>query len=166
MGWFWRLVAFFFCREPEQIAISGGMLTENQVSQLEARLQKCSGDLRSRCRVLGYMTQHRFMDPKMAQRRVEHVLWLIEHRPETTFTGSPFCRVMTQEPGYDRVRAAWDRVLAAPDAKPAVIMNAARGFSPPPPNGRRRSEPTSSAESRWHGWGRTVEDHPRVPPRT
>src|SRR5690349_16868109 len=126
MGWLGRLLAFFFCREPEQIAISGVMLTEPQVARLEARLQKRPGELRSRYRVLGYMSHHRFLDPKLPPRRVEHALWFIENRPEMEFTGSPFCEVMVQEPGYDRVLAAWDRLLAVPDASRAVIMNAAR----------------------------------------
>lgn len=129
MGWLSRLLAYFFCREPEQIAISGVMLTESQVARLEARLQKRPGDLRSRYRVLGYMSQHRFLDSKLPPRRVEHVLWFIENRPEMSFTGSPFCHVMAQEPGHDRVVAAWDRVLMAPEVKPELIMNAARFFS-------------------------------------
>ena len=129
MGWFSRLLAFFFCREPEQIAISGAMLTESQVSRLEARLKKHPGDLRSRYRVLGYMMQRRFLEPELAQRRIEHAVWFIENQPDSKFSGSPFCHVMNREPGHDRVLAAWDRILAAPDAKATVIMNAARFFS-------------------------------------
>lgn len=128
MTWLWKLVALF-SREPDQIAISGVMLTEAQVSRLEARLQKRPDDQRSRYRVLGYMTQHRFLNPKLALRRVEHALWFIENRPEMEFTGRPFCQVMAREPGYDRILAAWDRVLSKADVKPAVILNAARYFS-------------------------------------
>jgi hypothetical protein len=36
---------------------------------------------------------------------------------------------MAHEPGYDRVLAAWDRVLATFGTTPAVIINAARFFS-------------------------------------
>jgi hypothetical protein len=129
MGWLWKVLSFFVCREPEQIAISGVMLTQTEISRLETRLLKRPGNLRLRYQVLGYMTQHRFMHPELAQRRLDHVLWFIENQADMNFTGSPFCNVMAQEPGYDRVLAAWERMLASADAKPAVIMNAARFFS-------------------------------------
>jgi len=129
MGWWWRLFTSLFSRDPEQLAVLGMMLSEPRVGRLEARLQKRPHDLRSRAQVLGYLMQRRLMDPTLAARRVEHVLWLLENRPEMAFTGSPFCHVMPQEPDYDRVLAAWDRLLANPDARRAVILNAARFFT-------------------------------------
>jgi hypothetical protein len=61
MRWLMRLFSFFFCRKPEQIAISGMTLTESQISRLEARLTTRPGDLLSRYQVLGYMSQLRFI---------------------------------------------------------------------------------------------------------
>ena len=129
MRWLRRLLAFFFFREPEQIAISGSMMTESEVSRLEARLKKHSGDVRARCKILGYTSQHRFLAPKQVDRHIEHALWFIENRPEMPFTGSPFCHLMAREPGYDRVLAGWDQVLKTSGTNPTVIMNAARFFS-------------------------------------
>jgi tetratricopeptide (TPR) repeat protein len=129
MGWLWRLFTFLFSRDPAQLAILGVLRTEAQIARLEARLQKRPDDLRARYQVLGYLSQHRFMNPTLAARRVEHALWFLENRPEMEFTGSPFCHVMPQESGYDRVLAVWDRLLANPDASRTVILNAARVFA-------------------------------------
>lgn len=129
MGWFWKLIAFFCLRAPEQIAVRGAMLSPEEAERLEARLRKRPGDLRSRYKVLGYSTQRRFMDPGLARRRAEHVLWMIEHHPELEFSGSPFCHVLQQEPGSDRVRAAWENAVAAPGVSAAVLQNAARAYA-------------------------------------
>lgn len=129
MAWFRKLIALFFHEDPEQIAIAGTTLSEADVARLENRLRKHPTDVRARYKVLGYMGQHRFMNPELAQRRVDHVLWFIENRPELAFTGSPFCHVMGLEPEYHRVRAAWDNVVAAHDLPTAALRSAARFFS-------------------------------------
>lgn len=70
-------------------------------------------------------------DPKLEERRQEHVFWLIEHRPESMIAGSPEAGILPFDSsgnteGYQHGKELWlDQVNQHPD-KPQILKNAAR----------------------------------------
>src|SRR5882724_2512591 len=74
---------------PEQLAQQGAKLSRAAAQELETQIEKNPEDLTARAKLLGYYW-YQWMQPgeaatKAARRR--HVLWLIEHHPESAVTG-------------------------------------------------------------------------------
>jgi len=68
-------------------------------------------------------------DPALEERREEHILWLIEHHPESSLAGSPEAEIMPRlssrtTDGYQRAKQLWlDQTARNPD-NPAILRNA------------------------------------------
>src|SRR5437667_2113322 len=74
---------------PDQLAQQGSSLSAAAAQELEAQLEKNPEDLAARAKLLGYYW-YQWMRPgevvaKAARRR--HILWLIEHHPESPVIG-------------------------------------------------------------------------------
>jgi hypothetical protein len=70
-------------------------------------------------------------DAKLEERRQEHVFWLIEHRPESEFAGSPDAEIMAIEPmgssdGYRRGKQLWLEQANLHADKAEILKNAAK----------------------------------------
>ena len=67
---------------------SGSDLAPHEVSALEDQLELAPRDVAARARLLGYYSDlARYYDRSARQRRREHILWLIEHAPESEILG-------------------------------------------------------------------------------
>ena len=137
--------------DPVRYALTGIHLSEAKAQALEAKLKENPSDIDSRLKLLGYLMQRQFVRPELGRTRVEHVLWFIEHHPDSEVAGSPLCQVHDpNDPAYQSVCDAWDRIVGRPDVGPNVLMNVARYFSVSDPQRARASlelgetiEPTS-----------------------
>src|SRR3954447_22041962 len=72
-------------QSPEQLVQQGANLSMAAAQELEAQLEKNPEDLSARAKLLGYYW-YEWMKPgeavaKASRRR--HILWLIEHHPES-----------------------------------------------------------------------------------
>lgn len=68
---------------------SGSDLASHEVSALEDQLELDPRDVPARARLLGYYSDlARYYDQSAQQRRREHILWLIEHAPESEILGA------------------------------------------------------------------------------
>jgi hypothetical protein len=109
-------------------------LEESDALRLEQRLAAAPGDLQSRLKLMAY---HRRPDRagrhEDQAKRVRHVLWLIEHHPESELLHSP---VSLFSPGelsaadYNRAVALWNAAGSAKRQDAAVQWNAATFFEP------------------------------------
>src|SRR5437899_13097760 len=74
---------------PEQMVQQGANLSRGAAQELEAQLEKNPEDLTARAKLLGYYW-YQWMQPGEAAAkaaRPRHVLWLIQHHPESPVTG-------------------------------------------------------------------------------
>ncbi len=77
---------------------SGSDLAPHEVSALEDQLELDPRDVPVRARLLGYYSDlARYYDQSARQRRREHILWLIEHAPESEILGAGELGVGTVE---------------------------------------------------------------------
>jgi hypothetical protein len=107
-------------------------LEETDVAWLEQELAANPHNLAARLKLMAY---HRRSDRAGRQedraRRVQHVLWLIEHHPDSELLHSPVSRFSPGElspPDYQRAIALWDAASKAKQGDAAVQWNAAFFF--------------------------------------
>jgi hypothetical protein len=121
---------------PEQIMRLGAKLGAAQALEVEAELEANPEDLAARAKLLGYY-YYQWMAPgeaasKAARRR--HILWLIEHHPESAVTGLSEAAIdqdgtnMADEEGYRQARKLWLALLDSGKGSPAALGNLAKFF--------------------------------------
>ncbi len=98
-------------------------LTQDEVAQLQARLEANPDDLVARGQLLMYYRQQ-------GQRRefVEQLLWIIQNHPESPLAASPL-----PPDEYDQLKPSWEQAVAAHADSPQVLLNAGRFFEPTDP---------------------------------
>src|SRR5437879_5167461 len=100
---------------PEQLVQQGANLSRGAALELEAQLEKHPEDLNARAKLLGYYW-YQWMQPgeaaaKAARRR--HILWLIEHHPDSPVTGLEEAAIsergnsLIDAEGYQQARQMW-----------------------------------------------------------
>jgi hypothetical protein len=101
-------------------------------TNLEASLRKNPEDLVARRVLLRFYAQRgsRLLGGEKALASCrQHILWLIEHHPESEVTGSWEARIDASDAvGNEQARKLWLAQTARPDASPAVLGNAAGFF--------------------------------------
>src|SRR4051794_13552229 len=90
-------------------AMHGVRLSAEDAKGLEGDIAKNPDDLSARAKLLGYyfMKQRSTTDIKEAYRK--HVLWIIEHHPESEIAGLPYCELdgVSDPDGYHDAKALW-----------------------------------------------------------
>jgi len=104
---------------------------------MEAYLQGNQDDLSTRARLMTHYFQH-----AIAQPRVAHVLWVIEHHPGSKLAGSPVASVtradlLNTRSDYEAARLLWLKQTEVHPRDAAVLANAGRFFREEEP---RRAE--------------------------
>ena len=110
---------------PEQLVQQGANLSQAAAQALEAQLEKNPEDLTARAKLLGYYW-YGWMKPgeaaaKAARRR--HILWLIEHHPDSPVTGLEEAAIvesgnsLVDPEGYQQARET-PPVAGRPEAAP------------------------------------------------
>lgn len=112
-------------------------LAPTEVARMETSLLRNPDDLSTRARLMTHYFQH-----AIAQPRVAHVLWVIEHHPGSKLAGSPVASVtrsdlLNTRSDYEAARLLWLRQTEAHPRDAAVLANAGRFFSEEEP---RRAE--------------------------
>jgi TonB family protein len=117
------------------LAVEGQRLTPQEVENLEAHLKTFPEDLTARAKLIGYY----FLNAAHS-RRLEHVLWLIEHHPESSLlTEASVMRTpptaisrgnasLNDPADYERAKALWHRQTVRYGQDARVLGNAARFF--------------------------------------
>ena len=111
--------------------------TPQDSERAEQELAANPGDLKLRTDLIVYYYRFAFwpaVDEAALQRRVEHILWLVEHHPEATILGKP--EGMVEHAGDRRANAAahakagaiWRKHTANAGAAAAVMANAGYFF--------------------------------------
>src|SRR5215510_8082441 len=121
---------------PETLAQQGASLSQAAAQELEAGLEKNPEDLAARAKLLGYYW-YQWMRPgeavaKAARRR--HILWLIEHHPDSPITGieeaalSETGKSLVDPEGYQQAREMWLANMQSKKSNAAVLGNVAKFF--------------------------------------
>ena len=121
---------------PEQIVQQGASISQSAAQALEAQLETNPEDLTARAKLLGYYW-YQWMRPgeavsKAARRR--HILWLIEHHPDSPVAGveeaslTEFGNALVDPEGYQQARKLWLSLMEANKGNAALLGNVARFF--------------------------------------
>ena len=104
-------------------------LSPSEAASLENQLLRRPDDLSIRARLISHYFQH-----AIAQPRISHILWVIQHHPGSKLAGSPVARVapssdvLSTRSDYETLRIAWIGQIDANPAQPDVLANAAAFF--------------------------------------
>jgi len=123
-------------RSPEQFVQMGAAMSQSAAQDLEAQLERNPEDLAARARLLGFY-YYQWMKPgaavaKASRRR--HILWLIEHHPESPLTGVTEAAIdqtgenMADPEGYTQARKLWLALMNGGSASPPALGNLAKFF--------------------------------------
>jgi hypothetical protein len=122
--------------QPEQIMEQGANIGAAEAQSLEAQLEKTPEDSTARTKLLGYY-YYAWMQPgeeaaKAARRK--HILWLIEHHPESPILGLAEVPIedrgnsLADPEGYQQARRLWLSQMESRKDNVQVLSNAARFF--------------------------------------
>ena len=107
---------------------SGSDLAPHEVSALEDQLELDPRDMHARTQLLGYYSDFaRYHDQSARQRRREHILWLIEHAPESEILGEGELEVDPFESldGYVEGKRTWLRHIERDPGNLKLLAHAA-----------------------------------------
>jgi hypothetical protein len=110
------------------IAAEGKKLDVGRAERLEDAVRADPHDAATRAKLLGY---YALRPGEESERRLRHMLWMIQNRPDDPFVASDYCRVDPADmAAYAQATAAWKRLLADRPDDVGVIRNAADFFAP------------------------------------
>jgi hypothetical protein len=107
---------------------SGKNLSKSKADELEAGVRKEPEHVDTRLSLIGYYTWNA-QTPADHLRLRDHVLWVVENRPEHPATSEPSLRDLPDDPeGNSQIRALWDQNLQSRGEEVAVLKNAQKFF--------------------------------------
>lgn len=112
--------------------VEGRQLTAEQAQSIETYLLANPDDVAARGRLIAYYYRNGARAP-----RLKHILWLIEHHPESEIAGfsstgiSPTGGILNDAADYRRARELWLDQTRRNPADARVLANAANFFSQP-----------------------------------
>lgn len=115
---------------------ASGQLTAKEAKRLEEGLATNPDNLAAREQLISYYFEAMLTSrtPELEEKREEHVLWIIEHHPESEMAGSPEAGIMPvgfsgSTEGYHRGKQLWlEQVEKHPDSQ-RILRNAAQYLS-------------------------------------
>ncbi len=121
--------------QTESLAQAPPGMSSEDARSLEMAVQTNPNDLAALTRLLDHYYLDKSADPQeaIAERR-RRILWLIENEPGGDLAGTsqatidPAGYYLADAEGYRLASDAWRRQAAKPDARPAVLANAAYFF--------------------------------------
>lgn len=129
--------------QPSKLAplvYEGRQLTTEQATALEEQLKTSPEDLAARARLLGYyftIAKNQIGVPATIAARRRHILWLIEHHPESEITGLSESTLdvsghdLADKEGFEQARALWLKEMDLHKDSADVMINAAMFFKLP-----------------------------------
>lgn len=118
------------CAESDgrlRVATEGSRLSEAEANALEEALEAKPNDLRSRAKLLGYYFLRHRSSPDARARRAKHVLWVIEHHPDSDIAGSPYAQFdpILDADAHAQAKALWRKQVERRPDDVDVLGNAA-----------------------------------------
>jgi tetratricopeptide (TPR) repeat protein len=113
--------------DPDSLAMQGTQLTSAAAQQLETALQQAPDDMSIRIKLLGYYMRNQYVSAPDHTARQQHILWIIQHHPESPVAGLPYAALNPILDGhvYQDGAALWKQQVANHPADPAILRNAA-----------------------------------------
>lgn len=112
----------------------GTQLTTQAAGKLEMDLRSDQGSLADRIELLAFYSSKTYKEGLTSEdlsNRREHILWVIEHQPSSTFAGSPEASFNDdRDPeGITEGKQLWSQQVQANPANSRILYNAGRFFS-------------------------------------
>ena len=116
--------------DAHRLAMLGGQMSREDKVLLEKQVEKNPDDVESRTKLLGYYFIKGRQDADAKANKERHVVWLIEHAPESAVLGSPYGQLnkLLEPKGYEQAKQAWQRVIEESPEKLAALKNASAFF--------------------------------------
>jgi tetratricopeptide (TPR) repeat protein len=112
----------------------GTQLSTQAAGKLEEALKSDQGNLADRIELLAFYSSKSYKEgltPEDLTNRREHILWVIDHQPSSTFASSPEASFMDdRDPeGISLGKKLWSQQVQANPANSRILYNAGRFFS-------------------------------------
>jgi len=116
--------------DATKVAREGNKLSEEEVKDLEDRLEANPDDLASRTKLLGYYFRTQFKSSYARKVRQKHIMWIIENRPEAEIAGLPYASLNPILDGlaYHKAKKLWLKQVETQEKNTAILGNAANFF--------------------------------------
>jgi hypothetical protein len=118
------------CDSETILAMQGRKLSEEDIKELETKLQTNPEDIVSRIKLLGWYSQKRFSLESARKGRHKHILWFIQNNPDAQIAGAPETHLdptMDKEVYYE-AKNLWLGQTEAQKTNTAVLGNASKFF--------------------------------------
>ncbi|MFA5780494.1 MAG: hypothetical protein WC947_10210 [Elusimicrobiota bacterium] len=116
--------------DETKLAVSSRKLTDEDIKKLEEQIKTNPDDLSARIKLLGnYFTRRRHSD-SINNNRQQHVLWIIQNRPESEIAGTPYVELDPELDGevYRKAKAIWLKHIETKKKDTRILGNAAHFF--------------------------------------
>ncbi len=112
------------------LALKGGELSEQEAQQLEEEVKDNPENLPARIQLLGYYSRRRFDSDDACKARQEHILWIIQHHPDSEIAGLPYTDLNPVLDGksYYKAKELWLKQVKNHSENAKVLGNAANFF--------------------------------------
>lgn len=103
-----------------------------QAAECEKAIQADPENFELRCKLLGYYSSNRYIDPVGVQKYHEHVVFAIKRFPESRITGSHYAHfdlAIDDRKFYDEAKKVWLSQVDSHPKNPAIIHNASKFFA-------------------------------------
>lgn len=116
--------------DTTSLALKGGELSEQEAQQLEEKLKADPENPSARIQLLGYYSRRRFDSDDACKARQEHILWIIQHHPDSEIAGLPYTDLdpMLDGKSYYKAKELWLQQVKKHGKNTKVIANAANFF--------------------------------------
>ncbi len=116
--------------QAETYVREGRSLTAEQAQALEQKLKDSPDDVVARHKLLGYYFAARIKDRSTRGAAIPHVLWLIEHHPDSVILGLPYGEVdaILHPVEYAAARGMWLKHLDGACKENVVVIGNAASF--------------------------------------
>ncbi len=112
------------------LALLGNRISAEAINEYEAASRSEPDDIGIRILLLGHYSRTRFVSEAAKMARRAHVLWIIEHAPESHIAGTPFAGLSDEnDAAYERARQLWMSQIEAHPNNTAILGNAAGFFT-------------------------------------
>ncbi|OGF50096.1 MAG: hypothetical protein A2231_09520 [Candidatus Firestonebacteria bacterium RIFOXYA2_FULL_40_8] len=105
--------------------MDGAKLSEQEIQDLESELEKDINDLKIRAKLIGFYSGKRFTSDSAKKMYQEHVIWLIENKPESELIlQGHFVLMEGLDDRYAYAKGLWIKQIEAHPDNLAIIENA------------------------------------------
>lgn len=113
-------------------AWKGIKMPPSEAQRIEEKLKTDSMNIEFRCKLLGYFSSNRFIDPAGLQKYHEHVLFTIRTFPENKISGTRYThidRTMDGDTAYQSAKQVWLEHLRNHSNNAIILTHAAEFFA-------------------------------------